>query len=84
MDRGYFHPPVSIELPSDRIGVCRNVTSAAEAAEILLYRWPEKRGRRHQEALRVCLAVLEGQEPANAVRQALIDAAGEAGVHVRQ
>ncbi|WP_348645454.1 DUF982 domain-containing protein [Mesorhizobium sp. RMAD-H1] len=82
MNRGKFSP-VTIDLPADRVGRYRNVTSAAEAAELLIGRWPSGRGPKYVHALEVCLAVLEGHTPAEAARSALVEAAKEVDVYVR-
>lgn len=65
--------------------MCRVVTSTHEAAECLLYRWPEDlRGPAHLAARYACIAVLEGAKQPDHARKAFIKAAEESGIHVRK
>ena len=75
--------PLSVEDP-DRLGVMRGVRSVADAAEILVARWPKDgRGRLYGEALETCYAALDGSGSAKKARAAFIAAAGEVGLLVR-
>jgi hypothetical protein len=59
----------------------RNVSSAREAAEWLLYKWPQKIDTAKARAARkACLEVLKGQRKAAAARKAFREAAEEAGI----
>jgi hypothetical protein len=59
--------------------VC-NISSAREAAEWLLFRWPQEIDTAKARAARkACLEVLEGQREAAAARKAFREAAEEAG-----
>lgn len=64
-----------------RPGIITVVTSARQAAEILLDpKWPAERSRRQLAAQQACLDALEGRKPADVARAAFIAAADEAGV----
>ena len=59
----------------------RMVGSAREAAETLLYRWPDGPETRKRRAARAaCLKALEGAGTAAAARKALVAAAEESGI----
>ncbi|MEI5682761.1 MULTISPECIES: DUF982 domain-containing protein [unclassified Mesorhizobium] len=74
-----FDSPVSIALgPSKNVMV--NVVSANEAAEILVTRWPDRRGPRHLEARKIVLAALEGRLQPSDGRKAFVKAAEEADI----
>jgi hypothetical protein len=58
------------------------VSSAREAAQLLMdVRWP-KRGDRHRDATDACLKVLEGQRSTADAETAFLEAASEAGILV--
>lgn len=79
MDPRYFHPPVRVEF--GRVGQTRSVSSAREAAELLLdQRWPQPDGRKHLAARQACMAVLEGLKEARHARKAFEAAAEEADI----
>jgi hypothetical protein len=61
-------------------GQVRHISSAREAAEWLLYRWPGDDTAKARAARKACLEVLEGQRKAAIARQAFRDAAEEAGL----
>lgn len=74
----HFDYPVLVQTSASRIRV---VSSTREAAECLLYGWPAVGlNRKHLEARRACLAVLEGQKKALTARRAFAAAAKEAGI----
>lgn len=75
-----FHIPVTIQL--GRIDRTQVVTTTAEAAEILLRRWPAERGEKHFRAMKACLETIRGGRPSNFARRAFIAAAQEARVLV--
>ncbi|MBD0417488.1 DUF982 domain-containing protein [Oryzicola mucosus] len=68
MDDGWFDEPVSVMI--EGASKIRNVSSAREAAECLLFRWPSTGGRSHHAARKACLAVLEGQKKSIVARRA--------------
>ncbi|WP_183433279.1 DUF982 domain-containing protein [Mesorhizobium sp. RMAD-H1] len=82
MNRGHFKP-VTIELPSDRIGLYRNVSSADEAARLLVEHWPAGAGDKRLAAMQACLDVMEGRADAGIARAAFIAAAHEAKIYVK-
>jgi hypothetical protein len=64
-----FDQPVRVH--GSRAGQVRNISSAREAAESLLYEWPGKIDtERARAARKACLEVLEGQRKAAAARKA--------------
>lgn len=80
MDIGSFDKPVRVII-EERGNIADNVTSAAQAAEILLHRWPGDPGaRKHLAARKACIAVLEGLKDARAARLAFEAAAAEANI----
>jgi len=67
--------PLKLSRHSSMIG------TTAEAAEALLYRWPEgKGGAKHLAARRACLRALKGEIQARKAREALEAAAREADI----
>lgn len=56
------------------------VRNTRQAAELLLTRWPSRRGPRHRDAVDACLKVLDGHRSTVDARDAFIEAAEEAGV----
>jgi hypothetical protein len=81
METGRWDEPVTFE--TGKLGQYRTISSAAEAAHVLISQWPNSTGKAYVEAQDVCLAVLEGREPPNAARQAFLLAAGEADIFIR-
>ena len=81
MNPGRWDKPVTYE--EDKRGGYRTITSTEEAARALLMRWPVDDGDEFWEAQRVCLAVMEGDRPAEDARAAFLKAAAEAGVFIR-
>lgn len=73
-----FDRPVKVLLGGP--GKTRIVSSTREAAECLLYRWPDKRGPRHHAARLACMDVLQGLKKAHAARRAFRAAADEADI----
>ncbi|MBZ9675722.1 DUF982 domain-containing protein [Mesorhizobium sp. ES1-1] len=59
-----------------------NVERVAQAADILMNRWPVATGQRHTVARKACLAVLEGRRDAWVARAAFLEAAIEADILV--
>jgi hypothetical protein len=62
-------------------GQRQNISSARQAAEWLLYKWPSETDTdKARTARKACLEVLEGQRKAAAARKAFREAAEEAGI----
>ncbi len=59
------------------------VSSSLEAADLLLNKWPKKRGPSYKLAVMTCLDSFRGKQPAELVRQDLIAAAIEAHIYVK-
>ncbi|MER8394064.1 DUF982 domain-containing protein [Mesorhizobium sp. M1340] len=72
---GWFYPPVPVR--GDRPSIRYNVNNATAAGEQLL-KWT-KRGPMWNKAVRVCVAVLAGELPAEDARTAFEAAAEEEG-----
>ncbi|RUX91139.1 MULTISPECIES: DUF982 domain-containing protein [unclassified Mesorhizobium] len=74
-----FAMPVSVAL--GRSGnVIYKVERVAQAADILLNRWPVATGKSHVAARKACLAVLEGIKEASVARAAFVKAATDADI----
>ena len=66
-----------------RAGRRRVVRSAAQAAFLLVDRWPDtERGPQYRLALQACMDVMEGRRAAASARRAFIRAAKDAAVFV--
>lgn len=74
-----FDEPVRIALGRSGNTIF-NVERVAQAADILMNRWPVATGQRHMVARKACLAVLEGKKEASVARAAFINAAIEADI----
>jgi hypothetical protein len=73
-----FNEYVTVKTPR---GGRDNISSARQAAEWLLYKWPsEIDTAKARAARRACLAALEGQREAAAARKAFREAAEEVGI----
>ena len=72
-----FSAPIHVTFP----GVS-SVSSAKEAAQLLMdVRWP-KPGPRHRDATETCLKVLDGHRSTADAESAFVEAAREAGILV--
>ncbi|MGX5719450.1 DUF982 domain-containing protein [Shinella zoogloeoides] len=81
MDPGRWNEPVTFE--TQRLGQCRTIASADDAARGLLMDWPVHSGHAFIKAQKACLAVLGGRETPEAAREAFRTATEEAGMFVR-
>lgn len=81
MNRGYWDPPVTIETLT--LGRYMMISSAAEAARVLIEEWPVDEGEAFVAAKTLCLAVMEGAADPEEARKAFLIAADEADVFVR-
>ncbi|MBW9091920.1 DUF982 domain-containing protein [Rhizobium wenxiniae] len=69
---------MTVQLPSHGMQI---VGSTHDAAECLMELWlPKDTSRAYDEALRVCLAVYDGEEPPEAARSAFVAAAAAAAI----
>lgn len=70
MDVGRFDKPVRV-MVEQRGNIAGSVTTTAQAADILLHRWPGDPGaKKHLAARKACITVLEGLTDAQAARLA--------------
>ncbi len=76
-----FDEPVRVALGRSRKTIYK-VERVAQAADILLNRWPAKTGRYHVAARKACLGVLDGVKEIRYARAAFINAAIEADILV--
>ncbi len=81
MDTGIWEEPITFE--TSMLGKYWTVTSTAEAARVLLDRWPLHEGRAYTRAKAACLAVLAGNADPAEARAAFLKAAEEADVFIR-
>jgi hypothetical protein len=81
IDNKPFETPVTLAF--GHAGEIRSIRSAQEAVECLMTLWPPDRGPRHRDAVETCLKVLEGYRSTADARRALIEAAREAHLPVR-
>ena len=79
---GAWSPGVDMETTT--LGRYRTVTSARQAAEMLLFDWPITHGRKYSKAQLECLRAMEGKGDIDKARSAFLDAAEEAGLFVRK
>ena len=77
-----FDEPVRVALGRSRNTIYK-VERVAQAADILINRWPVKTGRYHVAARKACLGALEGLKEARYARAAFaLRMAGKAADHV--
>ncbi|PBC21247.1 MULTISPECIES: DUF982 domain-containing protein [unclassified Mesorhizobium] len=74
-----FDMPVSVALGRSGNTVYK-VERVAQAADILLNRWPFATGKSHVAARKACLAALEGIKEASVARAAFVKAATDADI----
>ncbi|ESZ38890.1 DUF982 domain-containing protein [Mesorhizobium sp. L2C066B000] len=77
MQDQHFDEPVRVALGRSRNKIYK-VERVAQAADILMNRWPVKTGGYHVAARKACLGVLEGLQEARYARAAFVNAAIEA------
>lgn len=78
----YFDIPVTIE--TDQVGRHLTVTRTAQAAALLVDRWPVSRGPKYRSALQCMKDVMEQRKAVSEARKAFAAAAKEAKVFVRE
>jgi Protein of unknown function (DUF982) len=81
MDDIPWNESVLLEL-NDRHDIV-TVSSSREAADLLLNKWPKRRGPSYKLAVMTCLDSFRGKQPPELVRQDLIAAAIEAHIYVK-
>jgi hypothetical protein len=79
VDLGPFEEPVSVATDAGE----RLVSSAREAAELLLYDWPIGETAIRVQARMSCMKVLAGSEPPAFAREAFMQAAEEAKILIQ-
>jgi sugar/nucleoside kinase (ribokinase family) len=79
VDLGPFEEPVSVTTDAGE----RLVSSAREAAEMLLYDWPIGETAIRIQARISCMKVLAGSEPPASAREAFMQAAEEAKILIQ-
>jgi len=84
LKRNTLRPFPAVTLVMGENGGTRRVNSVHQVAELLLEHWPVANGEDYVAAVRICLEAMLGAVPAEAVREALIRAAREAGISVMQ
>ena len=84
MKQNTLRPFPAITLVMGESGETRRINSVHQAAELLLEYWPVDNGEEYVAAVRICLEAMLGAVSAEAVREALIKAAQEAGISVMQ
>jgi hypothetical protein len=78
LDDRPFNEFVTVKAPR---GQRQDISSARQAAEWLLFRWPKEIDTvKARAARKACLEALEGQREAAAARKAFREAAEEAGI----
>ncbi|RUY25872.1 DUF982 domain-containing protein [Mesorhizobium sp. M7A.F.Ca.US.001.04.2.1] len=80
MHDAFFRVPVTIELPD---GELRRLSSASEAAILLMEKWPDEHGSIYRDALQACTGSLTSDDEVENARQAFLAAAEEAGLTVQ-
>ncbi|WP_162034336.1 DUF982 domain-containing protein [Mesorhizobium japonicum] len=76
MHDAFFRVPVTVELPN---GELRRLSSASEAAILLMEKWPEEHSSIYRDALQACTGSLASEADVENARQAFLAAAEEAG-----
>lgn len=82
MNTGVWDEPVTFATTT--LGQYRTITSATEAAHVLMGQSPINDGKELRRARRACLDVLQGTREPTASREAFLRAAEEAGVFIRK
>lgn len=72
-----------VELEMHGIGGYRTVRSTEDAAQCLLAYWPTRRGKAYVSAQQACLDALQGTLTPELAREAFINAALAAKIHIR-
>ncbi|WP_352638203.1 DUF982 domain-containing protein [Mesorhizobium sp. M0145] len=74
-----FEEPVRVALGRSRNTIC-TVERVAQAADILLNRWPTTTSKKHVAAQKACLGALKGLKKAHLARKAFVEVAKEADI----
>jgi hypothetical protein len=74
----------SVQLAVHGLGKYRVINTVEEASRTLLDRWPPDHGEAFEQALKTCVQAMNNEAAPEAVRAALVKAAEEASVGVRE
>jgi hypothetical protein len=80
MQDAFFRIPVTVELPN---GELRMLSSASEAAVLMMEQWPQEHGSKYRDALQACTSSLASADDVENARRAFLAAAKEAGLNVQ-
>lgn len=80
MNIGLWHKPVTVRAAGAGDNI--TITTTAQAAQILLNRWPTRRGKTLEKAKVVCIQVIEGTNKPEKARKAFVKAARKAGLQL--
>lgn len=72
----------AVVIQPGRIDRDRVVTSATDAARVLLEDWPQADGEKRSEAMQACLDAINGTRPAREARKAFVAAAKDARIYI--
>ena len=78
-----FAACVVVETPT-KPGQLRRIGAVREAAECLLYGWPEQKGVEHRLAVQACYYALQGEGTTRTAYWSFIVAAKDADIFVRE
>ena len=81
MQNQRFETPVRVALGKSG-NTIYTVDRVAQAADILLNRWPTPTGKKHAAARKACLGVFHGLREVQHARKAFVEAAAEADILV--
>ena len=73
----------SVTLALEEPGKYVTIANTTEASWAMIEDWPLDDAEALDRALDICAAVIEGKRPAEDARKAFLEAAAEAGLHVR-
>ncbi|HEV7254656.1 MAG TPA: DUF982 domain-containing protein [Mesorhizobium sp.] len=82
MQDNRFDTPVTVRSPKSSDN--QLLRGPQEASGFLLNNWPGKRSPKHRAALQACHDALSGDKPVMSARRALVAAAREADILVRE
>ncbi|BAV48055.1 hypothetical protein MLTONO_3152 [Mesorhizobium loti] len=80
MHHAFFRRPVTLELQN---GDLRTLSSASEAATLMMEKWPGEHGSKYRDALQACTGPLSTAKDVENARRAFLAAVQEAGLTVR-
>ena len=80
VNMGLWHKLITVR--ADGAGDKLTVTTTVQAAQILLNRWPTRRGKAPEKAKMICVQIIEGTNTPETAREAFIKAATKAGLQL--